>query len=469
MFPPSTYAERRRDLIATDLLQEGLVLLLGNNQSAMNYADNPYPFRQDSTFLYYFGLDVPGLDAVIDLDSGQSHLYGDDPTLDDVIWIGDRPSVREYADRADVETTFPHSALEAHLRAAQEKGRSIHALPPYRASHYRRLDTLLDNLSEPTEDIVSTSLVQSVVRQRSVKSEAEVQQLEEALDITAEMHESAMQGARPGIREQTIAGRMTGIANAQGQGLSFRPTCSVHGEILHNHVYSNEMTNRDLLLVDAGAESPFHYAGDITRVTPVGGSFSTRQRALYEAVLDAQTSAIHATEPDVSFRHIHLHSARVLTEHLMDIGLMQGDVDEAVAAGAHALFFPHGLGHMLGLDTHDMENLGEDHVGYADDQSRSEQFGLHALRLARPLKPGFVLTVEPGCYFIPELIRQWRSEGRHAAFIDYDTVSDFDDVGGIRIEDDVLVTEDGARILGPNLAKTVAEVEEKAGTGPFEP
>jgi len=298
-----------------------------------------------------------------------------------------------------------------------------------------------------------------------VKSEAEIQELETAVEVTAQMHEHALEAAIRGRTEREIAGKLTGIAESKGRGLSFRPTCSVHGEVLHNHVYSNELEEGDLLLVDAGASSPLYYAGDITRVTPVGGTFRPRQQALYEAVLDAQTSAIDAIEPDVPFRDIHRHSCRVLTEHLIDMGLMTGDAEAAVDEGAHALFFPHGLGHMLGLDTHEMENLGEDVVGYGPDQTRSQQFGLNTLRLARPLKPGFVVTVEPGCYFIPELIQQWENEGRHEAFIDYDTVAEFTDFGGIRIEDDVVVTEDGRRVLGPGIPKTVDAVESLASTG----
>ena len=467
MFSPSTYPRRRRTLLNAEQLESGLILLLGNEQTAMNYRDNPYPFRQDSSFLYYFGIDVPGLDGVLDIDRGTACLYGDDPSLDDVVWMGERPSVREYAEQAGVSTVASRSALQEDLTDALAADRSIHVLPPYRSNHYLRLNDLLNVPPTHADAYASDALVHAVVDQRLRKSEAEVEQLEAALETTAQMHEYAMQAATPGITEREVAGGLTGIAEKKGRGLSFRPTCSVHGEVLHNHEYSNELREGDLLLVDAGAASPLHYAGDITRVTPVSGSFTARQRAIYEAVLDAETTAIDAIEPGVPFRDLHLLAARVLTEHLIDIGLMKGDVNEAVAAGAHALFFPHGLGHMLGLDTHEMENLGEDVVGYAPDQERSEQFGLHTLRLARPLEPGFVATVEPGCYFIPELIRRWREDGRHDAFINYDAVADFIGFGGIRIEDDVLVTDEGVRILGPGIPKTVDSVEEHAGAAPI--
>jgi Xaa-Pro aminopeptidase len=462
MFSASTYRTRRRALLEAERPDAGLVLLLGNQECAMNYRDNPYPFRQDSTFLYYLGLDVPDLAALIDLDAGTTRLYGDDPSLDDVVWMGDRPSIQAYAEWAGISETSTRSALVEDLGAALQQGRPVHFLPPYRSGHYRRLERLLGLRPERADAYASGPLVETVVRQRSVKSDEEVEELETAVDVTARMHERAMGMATPGRTEREIAGTLAGIAEAHGQGLSFRPTCSIHGEVLHNHDYSNSLSEGDLLLVDAGASSPLHYAGDITRVTPVGGSFTDRQRAVYTAVLDAQEAAIDAIEPGVPFRKIHRLSCRVLAEGLVDIGLMQGDPHEAVAHGAHALFFPHGLGHMLGLDTHEMENLGEDVVGYAPDQSRSDQFGLHTLRLARPLEPGFVVTVEPGCYFIPELVRQWRSEDRHGAFINYDLVSDFLGLGGVRIEDDVLVTTEGRRVLGPGIPKGVEAVESRA-------
>jgi Xaa-Pro aminopeptidase len=306
-------------------------------------------------------------------------------------------------------------------------------------------------------------LVEAVIAHRSTKSPAEIEELERAVTITNRMHREAMRMATPGTDEQEIVGRLHGIAHAHGGRLSFPPICSIRGEVLHNHAYDHTLSDGDLLLVDAGATAPSHYAGDVTRVTPVGGSFSARQRDVYTAVLDAQEHAIEAMAPGVPFVDVHLRAARVLTEHLKQMGLMKGSVDDAVSEGAHALFFSHGLGHMMGLDVHDMEGLGEDRVGYATGQSRSDQFGLSALRLARPLEPGFVVTVEPGLYFIPLLTEQWQADGRHADFIDYDAVEDFLGLGGIRIEDDVLVTENGLRILGDGLAKSVDDVEAAAG------
>ena len=462
MFNPSVYAARRERLASS--LSSGLILLLGNTESPKNAVDNPYPYRQDSSFLYYVGIDRPGADAVVDLEAGTTTLYGDDPDLDSIVWTGPQPSVNELAEASGISSTARHGRLADDLTAAVRSGQPIHFLPPYRDSQRQRLQSLLGIGADRVDDYASAALTRAVVQQRSVKSEAEIRELEKAIASTAAVHEYAMSTARPGRVEREVAGLLAGLARSRGGELAFLPTCSVRGEVLHNHHYGNTMDEGDLLLVDAGATSPMHYAGDVTRVTPVGGSFSERQRALYEAVLDAEESAIDALEPGVPYRDIHLLAAHVLTTHLIDIGLMSGDPKAAVEAGAHALFFPHGLGHMLGLDVHDMEALGEDHVGYAPDQERSAQFGLNALRLARPLEPGFVLTVEPGLYFIPELIRQWRDADRHADFINYDAVDDFVGAGGIRIEDDVVVTETGARVLGPHIPKSVEEVEEAAGS-----
>jgi Xaa-Pro aminopeptidase len=464
MFDASTYRSRRETLIAQKAPETGVVLLLGNQQSPKNYAANAHPFRQDSSFLYYFGLDQPDLYGLIDLDAGTATLYGEDQGLEDVIWMGEQPALPELATAAGIDTVAPVAALEDTLATAREQGRPIHILPPYRDEHRLRYASPLGLSPDEVEDAVSEPLIRAVVRQRSVKTEAEVAQIEEALDRTASLHEYALRHAAPGIEEQEIWAGMTHLIASQNSAFAFTPTCSVHGEVLHNHSYPNTLSDGDLLLVDAGAESSMHYAGDITRTMPVGGAFSERQKALYEAVLAAQEAAIDALAPGVPFLDVHLLAARTLTERLIDIGLMQGDPEAAVDAGAHALFFSHGLGHMMGLDVHDMESLGEDNVGYAEDQTRSEQFGLHTLRLARPVQPGFVVSVEPGCYFIPPLIEHWEAEGRHEAFINYDRVDDFRDFGGIRIEDDVLITDDGARVLGPSIPKTVDEVEAQVGT-----
>lgn len=464
MFDPATYAERRRTLLRHLSDESGLLLFLGNRESPVNYPDNPYPFRQDSSFLYYWGVDAPTYDAVLDLDTGTATLYGDAASLDTIVWTGPQPTPEDHARAAGIERTASMAKIAEDVDEAIASGRRVHVLPPYRAAHRQRLHDLLGIAPHRTETYVSRAFVEAVIAQRSVKSDAEVAELETAMETTAALHTAVMRAAAADVSEQELVGRLTGIVRKRGGRLSFPPICSVRGEVLHNHTYNHTLSDGDLLLLDAGATSPSHYAGDITRVTPVGGSFDDRQLAVYEAVLAAQEAALAAVAPEVPFRDIHQLAARVLTEHLQDMGVMRGDVEASVEAGAHGLFFPHGLGHMMGLDVHDMESLGEDRVGYAPDQSRSEQFGLHALRLARPLQPGFVLTVEPGLYFIPELVRRWKADERHTTYIDYDAVEDFVGVGGVRIEDDVLVTDTGYRVLGPGIPKAPAAVAAVAGT-----
>lgn len=464
MFDASTYRARRSQLVQTVRPTTGLILLLGNRDCPMNYGENPYPFRQDSTFLYYIGIDRPDLYATIDLDEGSTTLFGRNPRLDDIVWTGEQESIEDAASAAGIDHVDTPSALKETVTAALANDRPVHILPPYREEHRVRYADLLDVPIEHVESCVSEPLIEAVVEQRSRKTQLELAELEMALETTARMHDHVLRRAVPGVTEQQLYGAIVGLAISEGVSLSFPPTCSVRGEVLHNHSYSNTLENGDLLLLDAGATSPLQYAGDITRVTPVGGFFSDRQRVVYEAVLAAEQAGLDALAPNVPFKDVHLAASRELARHLIDIGLMNGPADVAVENGAHALFFPHGLGHMVGLDAHDMENLGEEYVGYGEDQIRSDQFGLASLRLARPLRPDFVVTVEPGCYFIPKLVEKWRDEGRHEAFINYDRVEDFLGFGGIRIEDNAVITQDGARALGPSIPKTPDEVEARAGS-----
>jgi Xaa-Pro aminopeptidase len=460
MFDSDVYVQRRRQL--KQAVNSGLLLFLGNEMVPMNYADNLYPFWQDGSFLYYWGLDTPGLTALIDLDDNREILFGRDPTIDEVVWTGPVPSLQARAERIGVSETQPRDAVGDVVRRAVESSRSVHILPPYRDRHTMKLADWLEVPRDAVADQVSEPFVQAVIDQRSIKTDAEVAEIEAALETAHAMHTQAMRRARSGVTEQDIAGDMQGIVASRGGRFSFPPIVSARGEVLHNHPTDHALWDGELMLCDAGATAPSQYASDITRVTPVSGRFTEKQRAIYDIVLAAQEHAIDAVRPGVPFRDIHLQAARDLAEGLCDLGLMQGDVDEAVSMGAHALFFPHGLGHMMGLDVHDMEGLGEDRVGYGAAFERSDQFGLSALRLARTLEPGFVLTVEPGLYFIPALIDQWRANGMHTRFIDYERVAEYRDFGGIRIEDDVLVTEDGARVLGPSIPKTADAVEATA-------
>lgn len=355
--------------------------------------------------------------------------------------------------------TMPSAGLAEVLKAALKQGRRIHYLPQYRPENVLRLHEMLAISATEVRRDVSDELIRAVVRQRSVKSQAEVAQIEQALEICHAMQTAAMQAVRPGVVERRIVALMEGLVIERGARLSFPTIFTVHGETLHNHDHGNVMQEGDIVINDSGAESPLHYAGDITRTIPVSGRFTPQQRDIYTIVLNAQAAAIAAIRPCVLFRDVHLLACEVLAAGLKDLGLMRGDPRQAVAAGAHALFFQCGLGHMLGLDVHDMEGLGEDYVGYTEAIRRSSQFGLQSLRLARTLEAGFVVTVEPGLYFIPQLIDQWRAERRLEEFIEYEAVERFRGFGGVRIEDDVLVTENGCRVLGPTIPRTIEEVE----------
>ena len=457
MFSAKTYIQRRTLLKKT--LKSGLVVLLGNEESPMNYPANTYPFRQDSSFLYFFGLDSPGLAAVIDVQAGTDTLYGDDITLEDVIWMGELPKLKDRAAEAGVFMTEPRSKLEGVIADARKQGRPVHYLPPYRPETLARLSALLGTLPRETKQNASEELVRAVVAQRSVKSEEEIGEMEKAQAVTRKMYAAALTTIRPGLLESDIVGAVEGISLAHGLQTAFPTILSVNVHVFHNPHHDNKLQKGRLLVMDAGASSSLGYASDITRTFPVSGVFTPKQRNIYEIVLIGQMEAIASMKPGVRYKDIHLATARTMAGGLKDLGLMKGDIEEAVAAGAHALFFPHGLGHMIGFDVHDMEGLGEDFVGYDDTVSRSTQFGLAYLRMARELRPGFVLTVEPGIYFIPALIDYWRSEKRHTAFIDYAEVEEYRDFTGVRIEDDVLITHGGSRVLGRPIPKKVAHIE----------
>ena len=457
MFDTRIYEGRRERL--RDLLDGGLLLFLGNEDSPMNFPDNIYPFRQDSHFLYFFGLDRPHLAAVIDLDEGQTTVYGDELTLDHIIWMGPQPSLADQAEQAGVENTAPYGTLEGVLAQAVKAGRKVHFLPPYRADNQIKLSRWLEMPLDEVNQGASEELIRAVVSLVSRKGPEEVQEMEKAVNITGAMHHAAMRAARPGIKEAELAGIVEGIAVAAGGRLSYPAILTTNGQTLHNQFYGNTLREGQLVLGDFGAETSLHYAGDITRTFPVAATFTPEQKELYNIVLETELACIEVLKTGVRYLDVHLLAARKMTEGLQAMGLMRGDVEAAVAAGAHALFFPHGLGHMIGLDVHDMEGLGEDYVGYTAALRRSDQFGLKSLRLARALEPGFVLTVEPGLYFIPELIDQWRKEKKLEDFIDYEKVEAFRHFSGVRIEDNVLITEDGYRILGDPIAKTVEEVE----------
>ena len=458
MFDSSVYVERRK--VLKEKVKNGVLLIPGNDLAPMNYPANEYPFRQDSCFLYYFGLDTEGMFGVIDIDEDTDMIFGNDFTIDDMIWMGPQPPVAEMAKRAGISKTFPKKELAEFINSAKSKGKKIHILPQYRFDKMIELEKLLGIKSFEINQNTSLDFVKAVIEQRSIKSEEEIAEIEKALEISYVMNTTAMQMTKPGMKEREVYGKLNGIANSMGAGISFPVICSVHGETLHNHHYENMMNDGDLLLIDSGAESLLHYASDTTRTFPVNGKFTEKQKEIYNVVLASHMKAIEMMTPGIRYKEVHLAASKVIASGLKDAGIMKGDMDDAVSKGAHALFFPHGLGHMMGLDVHDLEGLGENLVGYSGELDRSEQFGLDALRMGKQLKPGYVITDEPGIYFIPQLIDMWKSENKFSEFINYDKLEEYRDFGGIRIEDDILVTGNGNKVLGKKpIPKTVEDVE----------
>ncbi len=457
MFEASTYTDRRRQLC--ERIGSGAILFVGNDLTPMNYADNPYPFWQDRSFLYYWGLDEPGLVGLLDADSGEAILFGHDPTIDEVVWTGPQPSLASKAERIGASGSAPIETIASRLGTLIGAGRQVHQLPQYRAANRIVVAGWLGIHVADLDSTVSRPLVEAVVDQRIFKTAEEIAEIEKAMAITRAMHLEGMRVARPGVAEWEVAGAVEGVALRHGGRLSFPIICSKHGETLHNHHYPNTLSSGDIVVLDTGGVAPSGYAGDITRTLPIGGRFDERQGVIYELVLEAEVRSIEAVRPGVRYLDVHLGACRILADGLTDLGIMKGDPAEAVAAGAHALFMPHGLGHMMGLDVHDGEGLDENYVGYGTELERSSQFGLASLRLGRSLRPGFVLTVEPGLYFIPALIDRWQAEGMHSSFIDYDVLASWRDFGGVRVEDDVVVTADGKRVLGESIPKSLADVE----------
>lgn len=457
MFKSEVYIKRREKLHSA--MKSGIGLFIGNVESPMNYPANTFHFRQDSDFLYYFGIDIPGLAGLMDFDTGTDWIFGNDFEVDDIIWMGPQPTVKELALKCGVVNTAPYSKLEEVVVGAVSKKRKIHFLPPYRGESKMTLGSLLKENPCQMKTLASTDLIKAVVSMRSVKEKIETDEIEKAVDIAHEMHVTAMKMCKPGIREQEIFGTIEGIALAKGGGTSFPIILSINGQTLHNHAHGNTLVKGRMMVTDAGAETNLHYASDITRTTPVGGKFSSQQKEIYEIVYRANTECIAAMKPGVPNRDIHFLACRIIAEGAKSLGFLKGDVNEAVEAGAHTLFMPHGIGHMLGLDVHDMEALGENYVGYSDTVKRSDKFGTAYLRFALPYQPGHVLTIEPGFYFIPELIELWKAEGKYSGFINYNRLEKYMQVGGVRIEDNILITEKGHRELGKPIPKTIDEIE----------
>ncbi len=459
MFDALTYKKRRAAL--RERMTSGLVLLLANNEAPANYPDNTYKYRQDSSFVYFLGHSLPGYAAVLDIESGEEIFFGDDVSMDDIIWMGPQPTVKELALQVGIEKVQPMSQLRAVIRGALSKGRKVHYLPPYRFDNMMWIEEITGVHTSLVKRNASLELIKAVISLRSVKEACEIVEIDNACNVGYEMHTTAMKLCKPGVSEQYIAGVLEGIAASYGRMTSFPVILSQHGETLHNHDHSGILEIGRMMLTDAGAELMNYYCSDHTRTVPVGGKFNSRQRDVYSIVLAAHDRALDLAKPDVTYQYVHVEVCKVLAQGLKDLGLMKGDVNEAVAAGAHALFMPHGLGHMMGLDVHDMEDLGQIYVGYDDEVRPSTQFGLASLRMGRKLKEGFVITDEPGCYFIPALIDKWKAEKINTDFLNFDAIEKFKDFGGIRLEDDILITANGSRFLGDKrIPITISEVED---------
>lgn len=461
MFQKDVYVNRRAEL--KKLMNKGVALFLGNVDSPMNYADNIFHFRQDSSFLYFFGIDHPGLAATIDFESGEEIIYGNDVDIEDIIWMGVQPLLKDKATQVGINKTAPFNKVIDAIGGIIAQGRQVHFLPPYRGESKIILGDMLGMQASKVNNYRSLALVNAVIKLRSVKDKYEISEIEAACKIGYEMHVTAMKMAVAGESEQKIAGVVEAIPLKYGGHYSFPVILSQNGQTLHNHDHGGTLKEGRLMLTDCGAESQMHYASDFTRTVPVNGTFTQKQKEIYQLVLDANNAATAITKPGITYQEVHLHSAKVIAQGLKDLGLMKGDVDAAVKAGAHAMFFPHGLGHMMGLDVHDMEDLGQIHVGYDDVTRPIDQFGTAYLRLGRKLEPGFVITNEPGIYFIPALMDKWKNEKINNDFINFDKVNEYRDFGGIRLEDDLLITDTGCRLLGDRVPITIEEIENTVG------
>lgn len=457
MFDKNTYIRRRKELQSK--VKNGLLLFLGNNESSMNYPSNTYHYRQDSHFIYFFGIQLDHLAAVIDIDEQKEIIFGDNYTIDDIIWMGKQPSIESLASNCGVKQTQPLSSLADYLHKAQQEGRKIHFLPPYRDDNKTYLHQTLAIPFEALKQSASEEFIKGVVALREIKDEEEIEEMEKACNVGVMMHKTAMQQCRAGKLERNIAGMIEGIALSEGNGVSFPVILSQSGETLHNHNHEQILKNGRMLLVDAGTELKSGYSSDFTRTFPVSGKFTQKQKEIYDIVLQANVEAIAMAKPGINYFDVHLHATTVIAKGLTKLGIMKNNPEEAARKGAHALFMPHGLGHMLGLDVHDMEDVGENFVGYDEHIQRNPIFGHGSLRCGKKLKKGFIVTVEPGIYFIPQLIAIWEKEKKFADFINYVKVKEYIGFGGIRIEDDILITDTGCRVLGNSLPKKTEEIE----------
>lgn len=460
MFSKEIYTNRRNQLKTK--IKKGILLFLGTGDAAINYPGNQYRYRQDSTFNYFFGLSEPDLAAIIDLESGEEIIFGNDVDIDDIIWMGPQPMLKDKATSVGISKTLPFSELEQYIGASVNKGRKIHFLPPYRYRNMIQINKMLSIPFEKIKESASVEFIKGVVSLRLIKEDCEIAEIEKACNIGYTMHYTAMKMAKLGMIEQELVGVMEGIAISEGLMPSFPIILSQNGETLHNHSHHQPLTEGRLLVIDAGAETNSNYVSDFTRTIPSSGKFTQKQKDVYTIVSEANNLVLDMAKPGITYTSVHQAMSRLMAQGLVNIGLMKGDVDEIVANGAHSLFMPHGLGHNMGMDVHDMEDFGENYVGYDDKYKRATQFGLGSLRMGKMLEVGHVITDEPGIYFIPALIEKWKKEGINTQFINFNKLESYYDFGGIRLEDDLLITNKGCRLLGAKrLPITVESVEEQ--------
>ena len=447
MFSKETYIRRRAEL--KKLVGEGVIIFIGNNEAPYNYPANTYaPMRQDSSFLYYFGQHRDGLVGVIDIDNDEEWLFGDDIDVEDIVWMGFTPSVADLAAEVGITKTAPMARLVEVCRRVTATNATVHFLPPYRFDTKIQIMDLLGIHPSQQKEKASLKLIKAVVKMRATKEPQEIEAIEKACDVGFAMHTMAQMLIKPGLTERLVAGQVDGIARSLSQGNGFPTIFSQHGEIMHGSPSDAVLEDGRLVICDAGCELD-DYCSDHTRTMPVNGKFTQRQLEIYSIVEECHDYVLDVAKPGVKYMDVHFAVCRKMTDRLKEIGLMKGDTDEAVKAGAHAMFLPHGLGHMMGMDVHDMEGLGQIYVGF-DEETRPnlEQFGTNCLRMGRKLEEGFVLTDEPGIYFIPALIDDWKASGHCKEFINFDKLETYKDFGGVRIEDDILITKEGCRFLG---------------------
>ena len=455
MFNKEIYVERRKKL--KENFKDGIILIMGNDFSPLDCPDNTYPFIQDATFKYYFGIDHNGLIGMIDIDKNKEIIFGNDFTMSDIIWMGKQKYLKDLAKDVGIENFVEKEEIKKYL----ENRKNIRFTNQYRADNVMYLSSILNINPFEFDKYTSFDLVKAIIKQRNIKDRVEIQEIERAVDITKEMHLAAMRNVKAGMKEYELVAEVEREPRKYNAYYSFQTILTKNGQILHNHNHSNVLKDGDLVLLDCGALSDETYCGDMTTTFPVSGKFTERQKTIHNIVRDMFDKAKDLARAGITYKEVHLEVCKVLAENMKKLGLMKGNIEGAVAAGAHALFMPHGLGHMMGMTVHDMENFGEINVGYAEGEKKSAQFGLSSLRLAKKLEVGNVFTIEPGIYFIPDLFEKWKSEKLHQEFLNYDEIEKYMDFGGIRMERDILIQEDGtSRILGDKFPRTANEIEE---------